>query len=373
MKKKFLYTAIFAAIIGMASCNEDFNADVAAPQTWEQEEILAVSGMTITPAAGINLETATEKTVKLFDYQVSNQIEGSKIENLTAYISKQDVEAWLKIEVDADGKASVENLQSVMEQLFGKSEDKRTLSLKAEASMNIDGEALFLGSEKVAIDITPKKPLVLTLPEYYLVGEIQDWKTDAKTCPLFPTGVDKEFTITTDFSKSGSAKPNFKIWADADFGVWEKTLGAQSDGDISLEGTLKEGGGAILTPENGFYTFTVNFTTMKYSLVKEENQTPTEYSTIGLIGEFNGWGDDLDMLPSSPHNWYYPGFVVETEGQIKFRADDLWDNSWGGVINLGETPFGISQFKSNDNIIIPAGTYDVLFNDITGRYAFYKK
>ena len=31
MKKKFLYTAIFAAMIGLASCNEDFNADVAAP------------------------------------------------------------------------------------------------------------------------------------------------------------------------------------------------------------------------------------------------------------------------------------------------------------------------------------------------------
>lgn len=373
MKKKFLYTAIFAAMIGLASCNEDFNADVAAPQTWEQEEILATASMTITPATGVNLETTTEETVKLFDYQVENQLEGSTIENLTAYISKQDVEAWQKIEVDANGKANVESLQSVMEELFGKSAEMRTLNIKAEASMNIDGEALYLGSEKVLIEITPKKPLVLTLPEYYLVGNIQNWSPVEKTAPLFPTETDNKFTVITDFSNSNAGTPNFKIWASDDFGTWEKALGAQTDGDTSLNGILKENGGAILTPDNGIYTFTVDFTTNNYSLVKEANQTPAEFLTIGLIGEFNGWGDDLDMLPSSPHNWYYPGFDIETEGQIKFRADDKWDNSWGGVINLSETPFGISQFKSNDNMTIPAGTYDVLFNDITGRYAFYKK
>ena len=123
MKKKFLYTAIFAAIIGLASCNEDFNADVAAPQTWEQEEILAASGMTITPAADINLETVTEDSVILFSYQVNNQVEGSKIENLTAYVSKQDVEEWRKIEVDAEGKASVEVLQKTIEDLYGKKDE----------------------------------------------------------------------------------------------------------------------------------------------------------------------------------------------------------------------------------------------------------
>ena len=286
---------------------------------------------------------------------------------------KGEINLTKKIEVDANGKANVESLQSVMDGLFGKSAEMRTLNIKAEASMNIDGEALFLGSEKVLIEITPKKPLVLTLPEYYLVGNIQNWSPVEKTAPLFPTETDNKYTVTTDFSNSNAGTPNFKIWAADDFGTWAKALGAQTDGDTSLSGTLKENGGAILTPDNGIYTFTVDFTTNNYSLVKETNQTPTEFLTIGLIGEFNGWGDDLDMLPSSPHNWYYPGFVIETEGQIKFRADDKWDNSWGGVINLSETPFGISQFKSNDNMTIPTGTYDVLFNDITGRYAFYKK
>lgn len=377
MKKKFLYTAIFAAMIGLASCNEDFNADVAAPQTWEQEEILAASGMTITPAADINLETVTEDSVKLFSYQVNNQVEGSKIENLTAYISKQDVEEWYKIEVNADGKASVEVLQKTIEDLYGKKDEMRTLALKAEASMNIDGEALFLSAEKVSVNITPKKPLII--PEYYIVGNIQGWSTETKSCALYPVNLEQSiFAYTTDFSNNNAGTPNFKIWAAADFGNWDNTIGTQIDGDTNLEGTLVQGNvGAIQTPDNGIYTLTLDLINMKYEMVKEENQSPAEYQSIGLAGDFNNWGNtagvgDLDLIKSAPHNWYYNGLVIEAEGKIKFRVDDLWDTNWGGNFNIGDTPFGNTE-RGGGDIIIPAGTYDVFFNDITGQFAFFAR
>lgn len=376
MKKKFLYTAIFAAMIGLASCNEDFNADVAAPQTWEQEEILAASGMTITPSADINLETVTEDSVKLFSYQVNNQVEGSKIENLTAYISKQDVEEWYKIEVNADGKASVEVLQKTIEDLYGKKDEMRTLALKAEASMNIEGEAIYLASEKISLNVTPKKPLIL--PEYYIWGNIQGWQKDAKTCALYPLDLEQSiFTYTTDFS-NGGGDAYFKIWAAEDFGEDDKTLGTQNNGDTSLTGTLVQGNvGAIQTPDKAIYTLTVDLINMKYEMVKEENQSPAEYQSIGLAGDFNNWGNtagvgDLDLIKSAPHNWYYHGLVIEAEGKIKFRVDDLWDTNWGGNFNIGDTPFGNTE-RGGGDIIIPAGTYDVFFNDITGQFAFFAR
>lgn len=374
MKKKFLYTAIFAAMISMTSCNEDFNADVAAPQAWEQEEMIETASMTITPVADINLETITEETVKLFNYQVTGQIEGSTIENLKAYVSKQDAEAWQKIEIDNSGNTTVEVLQKTIEGLYGKKDDMRTLNLKAEASMNIDGQAVYLSAEKISINVTPKKPLIV--PEYYIVGNIQGWSQEAKTCALYPVSLETStFTYTTDFSNGGAGDPNFKIWSAADFGNnnWDLTLGTQIDGDTSLEGTLVQGNvGAIKTPDNSIYTLTVNLIDMTYIMAKEENQSPTEYTTIGMIG-FNGWDTDVDMTLASPHNWYYQGLIIEAESPIKFRANDIWDDSWGGSINLNEEPFGTSIYNSSDNMTIPAGTYDVFFNDITGQFAFFAR
>ena len=374
MKKKFLYTAIFAAMIGLASCNEDFNADVAAPQTWEQGEILAASGMTITPAADINLETVTEDSVILFSYQVNNQVEGSKIENLTAYVSKQDVEEWRKIEVDAEGKASVEVLQKTIEDLYGKKDEMRTLVLKAEASMNIDGEALFLSAEKVSVNITPKKPLII--PEYYIVGNIQGWNTGTKSCALYPVNLEESiFTYTTDFSNNNAGTPNFKIWAAADFGNWDNAIGTQIDGDTNLEGKLVQGNvGAIQTPDNGIYTLTLNLIEMKYEMVKEENQSVAEYTSIGLVGGFNGWNqvDNVQLIKAAPHNWYISNFTVESESELKFNADKAWTVSWGAGVNLGDTPFGKADLNGA-NFKLPAGTYDVFFNDITGQFAFFAR
>ena len=55
MKKYLLYTFLGAASL-MASCTEDFNEDVAAPQQWEQEEAIKLPGLQLQGKGSINID-----------------------------------------------------------------------------------------------------------------------------------------------------------------------------------------------------------------------------------------------------------------------------------------------------------------------------
>lgn len=378
MKKSFLYTNILIALFAFSSCDEDFNDEVAAPQKWEQEDMANVSKFILTPVESINLETVQGNSVKLFNSTVENQVEHSTLNNLSAFISKPNEETWGKIEVTSEGETDVETLQKAIEHLYNKEFIERTICLKANINMIINGQALLIESNPIEIKVTPKKPVIV--PEYYLLGNLQGWSMDdnKKICALYPIDLEKNiFSITTNFSNNIidqklDGSPNFKLISCNDFGNWDKAIGTPKDGDTSLEGTLVEKGGAIQTPDKGIYTLTVNLLDMSYKLEKVEVQKTKVFQSISLIGNFNQWSGDELLLQSSEHNWYIKNFKVDADGEIKFRADKDWKDSWGDKINIGDNAFGALK-PGGDNMTIPKGTYDVYFNDITGRFAFFAK
>lgn len=213
------------------------------------------------------------------------------------------------------------------------------------------------------------------VPEYYLVGNLQNWSDGAKTCILYPSSK-TVFSYTTDFSIDGTKDPNFKIWMGADFGNWNAAYGTAIDGDTSLEGTLVANGGAIMAPtKNEIYTLTVDMVDLTYKMEKIAEQSPTAYQYVSLIGEFNGWGGDADLIQVTPHNWY--GEAIEiTAGNLKFRANHDWTISWGSVTegaNIGEQNYGTTTTTDGKDMYVPAGTYNVFFNDITGEFVFIVK
>ena len=112
--------------------------------------------------------------------------------------------------------------------------------------------------------------------------------------------------------------------------------------------------------------------TMTYTWTKLDNQAPTEYTNISLIGEFNGWGGDFELKQVAPHNWHAV-FVQENAGMLKYRANHDWSVNWGfgsdGDWNVAD---GINKIGTNGggNIYVPAGTYDVYLNDITNSMLF---
>ena len=204
-------------------------------------------------------------------------------------------------------------------------------------------------------------------PEYYLVGKLQGWsaKPEGKTCLMYA-----ESAMVQSYTTQWNADANLKIWLGSDFGDWDNAYGAKDDGDNSVEGKIA-GDGAIVCPEPGaFYTFKADFSTMTYKWTKLENQNPTAYEKVGLIGVGDDWDKDVDMTEVTPHNWFIETTIPE--GNFKIRANHKWDDSanWGYAEGQEFSSTGklITSGVSKD-IKVAGGKYRIFFNDITLEYA----
>ena len=208
-------------------------------------------------------------------------------------------------------------------------------------------------------------------PEYYLVGALQNWSDQTMSCLMTA-----ETAMVQNFTTKWTGDANLKIWLGSDFGDWNNAFGSTAgDGVSAAEGKLKANGGAIVCPEkNAYYTFTADFSTMTYKWTKLANQNPTEFEYVGLIGVGGKWkdGDDIDLKQVAPHNWYLAKQEIPAGG-LKIRADHKWrdDGNWGfGEGQNYENKGTLITSGGSGNIPVPAGTYNIYFNDITGAYAF---
>lgn len=208
-------------------------------------------------------------------------------------------------------------------------------------------------------------------PEYYLVGALQSWSDQNMSCLMTA-----ETAMVQNFTTKWTGDANMKIWLGSDFGKWDNAFGSASgDGVNTAEGKLKAGGGAIVCPEKGaYYTFTADFSTMTYKWTKLANQNPTEFKHVSLIGVGGKWneGDDIDLEQVAPHNWYLAKQEIPAGG-LKIRADHKWrdDGNWGFAEGQKyESKGTLITSGGSSNISVPAGTYNIYFNDITGAYAF---
>ena len=204
-------------------------------------------------------------------------------------------------------------------------------------------------------------------PEYYLVGKLQGWsdKLENKTCLMYA-----ETPMVQSYTTQWNDDANLKIWLGSDWGNWDNAYGAKDDGDNSVEGKIA-GSGAIVCPEPGaFYTFKVDFSTMTYKWTKLENQNPTAYEKVGLIGVGGDWDNDVDMTEVTPHNWFIEKTIPE--GSFKIRANHEWNDAanWGFAEGQEFSSTGklITSGGSKD-IKVSAGKYRIFFNDITLEYA----
>lgn len=137
-------------------------------------------------------------------------------------------------------------------------------------------------------------------------------------------------------------------------------------------------GNITLSQGAGYYRLTVNSTEARPTLkIEKLDITPTNYSTITLTGSHNGWpasGDALSPVETyagaQNHLWTITQTFTDNapaEGGCKFNIGN-WDTNWGAP----DFPFGTGT-QNGANIVYKAGTYVVVFNDITGQYMFIEK
>lgn len=84
--------------------------------------------------------------------------------------------------------------------------------------------------------------------------------------------------------------------------------------------------------------------------------------SIGFLGDFSGWADDVDMVTSDNITYTKTNYYLPNTG-LKFRQDNDWTNNWGG----DAFPSGSS---TGNNIPVTAGFYDISFDRVAGTYNF---
>jgi hypothetical protein len=382
MKRLSILASMLMALIAFTACstNRDDNPVLSLPE--DGSFVLYAPGIS---ANTIDLDNSTSLTFKVdqpnygYTAHITYMMEFAASEDGSTWSEWQTTETSnedpLAITVPTSEIAGA--VTSALVELGREEVDfPLTAKVKARVHAYLSGkeETTSVYSNEVILTATtsyvlPPVPSLL----FYIVGAQPGWSgAEAITAVLYPEGGDV-YTYTTKFTGAW----DLKIWDAASFGNWDKAFGCAVDGDNSPSGALiGTGAQAISAPSAEFYTFTIDMKNMKYTWIKLDNQDPTTYEHISLIGSFNGWSDDYELKEVTPHNWYAE-FTQEESGELKLRANHDWGINWG--VNLEEGLWDVSAKMNNigsngaNNIYVPAGTYDVYLNDITNSILFLAK
>jgi hypothetical protein len=232
-------------------------------------------------------------------------------------------------------------------------------------------------SEPIALTIVlPEGEAEEVFQNFFLVGDATaaGWGNNNNNTPLFRDGENPDlyhFTGRFTLPEDVDDQQGFKLLET--LGAWQPQWGLDGDNLTSSE-ILGEDPIALPVPADAYYSFIMNIDEMTWAFEPYDASAAATYDVIGLVGDGTsvGWPNDTDnttpdikMTKSTfdAHIWNAQG-VELTDGEVKFRANLAWDTSWGGGDGF---PSGIA---TGDNIKAKAGTYNVWFNDLTGRYIF---
>lgn len=226
---------------------------------------------------------------------------------------------------------------------------------------NISGAVQQISKGLITISVTPYLGRVAyEFTDWYLIGAAVagGWDNNADTDhqPMFRDGKDATQYRFSGYFKAG----NFKLISVK--GSWASQLGKASDGIIEI----KDNAGEFTIPADGYYAFEFNTKTLKYTLVTftDAAAIAKTYDTVSIIGSVldKDWGVSKQMKKSTFNGRVWSLGVTSLEdGEMKFRANDSWDVSWGA-----KTPF--SGISTGDNIPVAKSKYAIYFNDLDGSY-----
>jgi hypothetical protein len=116
-----------------------------------------------------------------------------------------------------------------------------------------------------------------------------------------------------------------------------------------------------------------NFFEVKTATILQTNPTDTTepiiYNSMGLVGDFSGWDNDVWFTQSAtnPSIWTINNVQLPVGG-VKFRVDGNWGINWGS----NGFPSGTGMRDGPNIPVSEAGNYSVQFNSHTLEYIFTK-
>ena len=361
--KKLAYLSIFAGIL-LTGCVKEFADKPAAdPQKWEQEEFVTLPTVTAAAVEAIDLAKVEGDSVAIAVYTPVTVAEGEL--KYTVVLDKT-----YKYSVAEDMKASVADLQAMVEAEYGKRPTARTFSAVLNVDVVVDGQASLLTSEQFDVVLTPKAPFISSA--YYLIGNMNNWSdAEAKNFKFKHSGKDvyedPVFTITF----TAGADCYWKIIPQSNYdagNAWNEgttgVVGVAVDGDSAAEGTLvteKPQAGKI--PAEGMYKMTINMIEYTYSIQKLEFE---EY--IYIPGNHQGWNPGAaPALWGSNFDGVYTGFS-NLDGDFKFTRVRGWDSeyNYNDFTTFSE---GLSQGDGTNIRMATAGFYYIKADVASGSLA----
>ncbi|MBQ9660325.1 MAG: hypothetical protein IJV37_03535 [Bacteroidales bacterium] len=178
-----------------------------------------------------------------------------------------------------------------------------------------------------------------------IIGDFNEWGGDVAM-----TEEDGVWTgYFTNITKEDGSNGGFKLRKDA---AWEESAG----GTFSAPGTafdaVTKDGPNIVVPA-GFYKVVYDTNAQKI--------TVSEGTVWSLIGDFNGWGGDVDMVETESGIWVSPATELNNKG-FKIRKNHDWGTSYGGAFKaLGEA-FEATTTENNNIMLAEDGEYIVTFD-----------
>lgn len=235
------------------------------------------------------------------------------------------------------------------------------VDIRVTATTKSTGGTINKVSQLLTFKVTPYVAFI----NLYLVGDATaaGWDPNNNNQAIFrdPNNINK-FYFTGKFGTS-----MFKLVEV--LGQWQPQWGVKAGVVANSDGGDPD---PFSVSTGGYYSFVVDISAKTYTFVPFTGSTSTTYTTMGLIGSAtsNGWGGDTFMTQSSfdAHQWVKKG-VVLTAGEVKFRANSDWGINWGA-----NTEYSGQGTSGGPNVpVTEAGTYNVYFNDLDGRYLLIKQ
>ena len=182
-------------------------------------------------------------------------------------------------------------------------------------------------------------------PKLFVVGSYNGWSHDKNQYLFDFAGTDAVYQGMVDFGED-HASNEFKITGGG-WGNDEHSMSGPQDAEAKTITLVAGGGDNINVYQAKRY----------YHLTFDRALTLTadfSFDQIGVIGGFNGWGDDVVMSFNETKQRFYADVEFTEDTEFKFRADAGWDVNWGatdGVLVAG-----------GDNIPAKAGSYRIYVN-----------
>ena len=201
----------------------------------------------------------------------------------------------------------------------------------------------------------------------YFVGDATaaGWSNNNNNTPMFRDAENDDIFYFQGRFAGGPDVEGFKLLEM--LGAWQPQWGG-TDGTLGVNAGDSDDPAAFSVDNDAYYSLMVNLDDMTYTWEEVDETTADVQTNIGIIGDATpeGWDADTNMTQSefNPHIWYIQGIEL-VDGFAKFRANDAWDINWGS-----ETPVSGQTTAGGPDIPVTAGTYDVWFNTLDGRYIF---